>query len=1106
MATTTYTTNLRLKVSSDLTADAKYNLGVLDTIGAKLTIGINGDTKLRSSTDIVIEPECPEVAGGHGDSTGNVSIGTASNLVDNLDLYATRIDMHGAQLNNMGLDEYNIYIGDSSNQSQEVNTLIVGDISASIVTGLQIKAGAVGDLEISDVDMTKVTGLQAALDLKADITYVDSSDAILSAATSLVQSNLTAHEVRQDNPHIVTAFQVGAYSKTEMDDLLTGLNAGQIIVSSSDTTIGYLSNKLTVGDGISSTIIYAGGDESLQLDNTDRGSVAVTAHELAYSHGDIAHTNRVALDAVSGTNTGDEDQTSIKTKLGAASAIADGYLTSANWSTFNSKLSADVVDTDTTLAANSDSLVPSQKAIKAYTDLRVSPNQIVTVAKAGGDFTDVKAAVDSISDANSSTKPYSILVFPGVYTVSTPIVLKDGVFLKGTDISSCILAGTGNIITGSLGAGEKSGIDGLTINCSPNSAADVVAVDLAGDYVLTNFVINVVTGASFNGSLEGLKINSGNLMYLGLFGVNLVAYAGTVVDYCGVTMLGTNTTSAYQSASNIFSDRATGTYTGICVSGSGLTAARELIVYINIANPAFSGTAIGFSCSTASVSDTFVRIAKGCGVTLIGAGSGTAYATKLDSGGSSANFRYDELSVHMTGFTTEQIDYTGSTDSQRLWITSLNKNISNGATGLSISTPQDQNATGFIRWGGAGDYYSINTGTGLFTVLRAGAGAVKSTPVTWAAGQSLTLTSLATNYVYMTSTGIIAATVTSTSTLYDSNIVLFEVWWDGTTYAIITKENHAYEYITAVSKWAHKTFGPLVTGLGATITQLGADSARQLSIVGDDTILDHGLESTITSAPAVAATFRIVYTNASGKMQQDGAALTTFLSRYSNAGTPTNAANNDRIVIRIGVLKDDLNSSTPIYVGCLHNAVDGNNSAALNAISAGNIIAFPAEMKALEVVQLGFLVIQANGAGAGSIISGGVVVAKQAFGASLIGASSAAQASLITTSTTNFVASGGVSSVLSGADATVQAALDTVARGVSSRYSTALVWAGSAGAYTMSILGATHSRGITPIIQLYYDTGSTYQLVIGPDVDVSRSTGDITISSNENFAGDIIVL
>ena len=43
---------------------------------------------------------------------------------------------------------------------------------------------------------------------------------------------------------------------------------------------------------------------------------------------------------LSGTNTGDETTSSIKTKLGAASSSQDGYLTSTDWSTFNAKQNA----------------------------------------------------------------------------------------------------------------------------------------------------------------------------------------------------------------------------------------------------------------------------------------------------------------------------------------------------------------------------------------------------------------------------------------------------------------------------------------------------------------------------------------------------------------------------------------------------------------------------------------------------------------------------------------------------------------------------------------------------------------------------------------------
>lgn len=54
--------------------------------------------------------------------------------------------------------------------------------------------------------------------------------------------------------------------------------------------------------------------------------------------------------------------------------------------------------------------------------------QMVIVAKSGGDFDTIQAAIDSITDASSS-KHYIILVCPGIYTED--VILKDFVFLYG---------------------------------------------------------------------------------------------------------------------------------------------------------------------------------------------------------------------------------------------------------------------------------------------------------------------------------------------------------------------------------------------------------------------------------------------------------------------------------------------------------------------------------------------------------------------------------------------------------------------------------------------------------------------------------------------------
>ena len=51
-------------------------------------------------------------------------------------------------------------------------------------------------------------------------------------------------------------------------------------------------------------------------------------------------TGSISATNLSGTNTGDETNTTIKTKLGASSTSTDGYLTSTDWNTFNNKQSS----------------------------------------------------------------------------------------------------------------------------------------------------------------------------------------------------------------------------------------------------------------------------------------------------------------------------------------------------------------------------------------------------------------------------------------------------------------------------------------------------------------------------------------------------------------------------------------------------------------------------------------------------------------------------------------------------------------------------------------------------------------------------------------------
>lgn len=105
----------------------------------------------------------------------------------------------------------------------------------------------------------------------------------------------------------------------------------------SGTSAGTVTSvSVTSANGISSTVTNPTTTPAISL---SLGAITPTS---------VAATGTVTGSNLSGTNTGDETTATIKTKLGTASATTDGYLTLADWNSFNSKLSS----VDTTNIAN----------------------------------------------------------------------------------------------------------------------------------------------------------------------------------------------------------------------------------------------------------------------------------------------------------------------------------------------------------------------------------------------------------------------------------------------------------------------------------------------------------------------------------------------------------------------------------------------------------------------------------------------------------------------------------------------------------------------------------------------------------------------------------
>lgn len=90
---TSFTTNLRLILTDDLTPEARANLQRIDALGVVFQLTSTGDVYVRSAQNIIIEPQAASL-GGDG-QTGDVTIGTASHSIDSLAVYADAIGLNG---------------------------------------------------------------------------------------------------------------------------------------------------------------------------------------------------------------------------------------------------------------------------------------------------------------------------------------------------------------------------------------------------------------------------------------------------------------------------------------------------------------------------------------------------------------------------------------------------------------------------------------------------------------------------------------------------------------------------------------------------------------------------------------------------------------------------------------------------------------------------------------------------------------------------------------------------------------------------------------------------------------------------------------------------
>jgi len=230
-------------------------------------------------------------------------------------------------------------------------------------------------------------------------------------------------------------------------------------------------------------------------------------------------------------------------------------------------------------------------------DLKPLQN-VITVAEANGDFTSLSSALSSITDA-SSRNPYLVVVAPGVYSNSSPMLIPPYVHVTGSGRYSTRLTGTtGGFVLDETSAyiqlSDNSEISNLTIATSNTNTFSISIYGLNRGFSgepakISDVYIDPSSQATHNIGIyddEGDLIISDSKLYIqrtgatGLFLYGIYTYrTNTRIHNCDITARSTADGTMYgiyqsdASFSDIVKIRNTEIFTGY--TGGGMATGIE---------------------------------------------------------------------------------------------------------------------------------------------------------------------------------------------------------------------------------------------------------------------------------------------------------------------------------------------------------------------------------------------------------------------------------------------------------------------------------------------------------------------------------------------------